>query len=274
MPLAMRTVDRFSGSVAIVTGAGSGIGAAIARGLAAEGAAVVLVDRREDRLRRECEAIMSAGGRAEAVALDVRDGERVRELAAGALDRHGAIDVLVNNAAVADGDVGGLVSLTDEDWDEAVDVTLKGAFLLTRAVLPLMVERRAGCIVNVASVNGLMHFGNEAYSAAKAGLIQLTRSVAVRYGPDGVRANAVAPGTVRTPAWRERLERDPALLDRLARRYPLRRVGEPEEVAQAVLFLASPQASWITGATLPVDGGLLAGDPVMAQEIASGGAGQ
>jgi meso-butanediol dehydrogenase / (S,S)-butanediol dehydrogenase / diacetyl reductase len=263
--------DRFSGSVAIVTGAGSGIGAAIARGLAGEGAAVVLVDRREDRLERERDAIAAAGGRAEAAVLDVRDGAGVRELVDGVLARHGAVDVLVNNAAVAGGD--GLAGLEDADWDEAVDVALKGAFLLMRAVLPAMVERGGGSIVNVASVNGLMHFGNDAYGAAKAGLIQLTRSVAVRYGPDGVRANAVAPGTVRTPAWSERLERDPALLERLARWYPLRRVGEPEEVAHAVLFLASPQAAWITGATLPVDGGLLAGNAAMTADIESGGTG-
>jgi meso-butanediol dehydrogenase/(S,S)-butanediol dehydrogenase/diacetyl reductase len=265
----MGPVDRFSGSVAIVTGAGSGIGAAIARELAVEGAAVILVDRREDRLRHECEAIVSAGGHAEAVALDVRDGDRVSELATGTRAQYGAIDLLVNNAAVPDGD--GLDSLSNEQWDEAVGVTLTGAFLLTRAVLGPMVERGTGCIINVASVNGLMHFGNEAYSAAKAGLIQLTRSVAVRYGPNGVRANAVAPGTVRTPAWRERLDRNPALLDRLARWYPLGRVGEPEEVAHAVLFLASPQASWITGAMLAVDGGLLAGNLLMAHEIESGG---
>jgi NAD(P)-dependent dehydrogenase (short-subunit alcohol dehydrogenase family) len=216
------------------------------------------------------EAIRARGGRAEVAVLDVRDEDAVRALAARTVERHGTVDVLVNNAAVSTGD--GLDSISLDVWEHDVDVTLKGAFLFTRAVLPAMIARRAGCIVNVASVNGLMHFGEEGYSAAKAGLIQLTRSVAVRYGPDGIRANAVAPGTVRTPAWRERLDRDPAMLARLARWYPLQRVGDPTDVADAVLFLASAQASWITGTTLPVDGGLLAGNAVMTREIASGGA--
>jgi NAD(P)-dependent dehydrogenase (short-subunit alcohol dehydrogenase family) len=119
----------------------------------------------------------------------------------------------------------------------------------------------------VGSVNGLAYFGNEAYSAAKAGLVSLTRSIAVRYGPRGVRANLVAPGTLRTPAWDERLARDPAALDRVVRWYPLGRVGEPEEVVGAVLFLLSEEAAWISGAVLPVDGGLLAGNGLMARDI-------
>lgn len=121
--------------------------------------------------------------------------------------------------------------------------------------------------MNVASVNGLLHLGNEAYSAAKAGLLQLTRSTAVRYGPHGIRANAVAPGTVRTPVWSERVRNDPEIFAHLARWYPLQRVGEAEDVARAVLFLASAEASWITGATLPVDGGLTAGNLPLAGEL-------
>ena len=271
MSVAMRAVHRFSGSVAVVTGAGSGIGAAIARGLASEGSAVIVADRRPQRAHAVRDEIAAQGARAEAAVVDVCDEAAVQRLADGVVAAHGRVDVLVNNAAVSSGD--DLRSMPLEVWRRDVDTTLTGAFLLTRAVLPSMIDHGAGCVVNVASVNGLVHFGEEAYSAAKAGLIQLTRSVAVRYGPYGIRANAVAPGTVRTPAWAERLDRDPALLERLERWYPLRRVGEPDDVADAVLFLASAEARWITGATLPVDGGLLAGNTVMADDIAEGGTG-
>jgi meso-butanediol dehydrogenase / (S,S)-butanediol dehydrogenase / diacetyl reductase len=257
--------DRFTGDVAIVTGAASGIGAAVARAFAGEGATVVLVDQHRQAAQAVCDEITTSKGRAEVAELDVSDGDQVERVLTGLVDRLRRVDVLVNNAATAGGD--GLVELSPLEWDRDVDVALRGAFLCTRAVLPGMIARRTGCIVNVASVNGLLHLGQEAYSAAKAGLLQLTRSVAVRYGQHGIRANAVAPGTVRTPAWSERLQRDPEIFDRLARWYPLQRVGEPEDVAQAVLFLASAEASWITGATLPVDGGLIAGNLPLAREL-------
>ena len=261
----MRKGDRFEGEVAVVTGAGSGIGAAIARGLAAEGATVLVFDQHEEAARAIRDELVGSGGRAEVVVLDVSDGDRVEEAFLGVLERHGRIDLLVNNASNGRGD--GLATMPHAEWELAVDVTLKGAFLCSRAALPSMLSRRSGCIVNVASVNGLLHLGQEAYSAAKAGLIQLTRSMAVRYGPFGIRANAVAPGTVRTPAWDERLASDPEIFERLARWYPLQRVGKPEEVASAVLFLASAEASWITGTVLPVDGGLVAGNLRMAEEL-------
>jgi NAD(P)-dependent dehydrogenase (short-subunit alcohol dehydrogenase family) len=263
--MAMRAGNRFDGDVAVVTGAGSGIGAAIARGLAAEGATVVVADQHEEGARAIRDELAASAERADVAVFDVSEVDQVEQSLRGVVDRHGRIDLLVNNASNASGD--GLATLSQREWELAVDVTLKGAFLCTQAVLPGMIARRSGCIVNVASVNGLLHLGQEAYSAAKAGLIQLTRSVAVRYGPFGIRANAVAPGTVRTPAWDERLASDPDLFERLAKWYPLQRVGEPEEVASAVLFLASPEASWITGATLPVDGGLVAGNLPMAQEL-------
>ncbi|HEX2243270.1 MAG TPA: SDR family oxidoreductase, partial [Gammaproteobacteria bacterium] len=128
-------------------------------------------------------------------------------------------------------------------------------------------KNRSGVILNISTVNALAYYGNEAYSAAKAGVLSLTRSLAVRYGPFGVRANAIAPGTLRTSAWKERRQRDPDVFERLAKWYPLGRVGEPEDVAGAALFLASDEAAWISGAMLPVDGGLTVGNLQMAREI-------
>jgi NAD(P)-dependent dehydrogenase (short-subunit alcohol dehydrogenase family) len=149
--------------------------------------------------------------------------------------------------------------MDEPTWDLNVDVVLKGAFFCAQAALPGMLERRRGVILNVASVNGLTGIGEEAYSAAKAGMVNLTQNLAVRYGNRGVRVVCIAPGTIRTPIWDERVARDPQVFDKLAAWYPLGRVGEPEDVASAALFLCSDEASWITGVTLPVDGGLLAG---------------
>jgi meso-butanediol dehydrogenase/(S,S)-butanediol dehydrogenase/diacetyl reductase len=173
--------------------------------------------------------------------------------------------VLVNNTLSATGD--NLVTIDEASWRRDLDGTLTSAYLCMRAVLPGMVERGGGSIVSVASVNGLGYYGNEAYSAAKAGLINLSGSVAARYGRYGVRSNAVAPGTIRTAAWDERLAREPDLLERLARWYPLGRVGTPDEVASAVLFLASDDASFTSGAVLTVDGGLTSGQVRMADEL-------
>jgi meso-butanediol dehydrogenase / (S,S)-butanediol dehydrogenase / diacetyl reductase len=134
-------------------------------------------------------------------------------------------------------------------------------------VLPDMTENRSGVILNISSVNALAYFGNEAYSAAKAGILSLTRSLAVRYGPLGVRVNAIAPGTLKTPAWEQRRQKDPDVFERVARWYPLGRIGDPQDVAGAALFLASDEAAWISGVVLPVDGGLTAGNMKMVQEI-------
>src|SRR5262245_9218253 len=139
------------------------------------------------------------------------------------------------------------------------------------SLLPLcvagMIERKCGVIVNIASVNALGYFGNEAYSAAKAGIISLTESLAARYGRYGIRANAIAPGSIRTPIWQHRIDKDPGVLNRLKKWYPLGRIGEPEDVANAALFLASDAAAWISGIVLRVDGGLMAGNPLMAEDL-------
>jgi meso-butanediol dehydrogenase / (S,S)-butanediol dehydrogenase / diacetyl reductase len=249
-------MTRLQGKVAIVTGGGSGIGRAICKHFSGEGASVVVADIAAERGE---EVAAEIGGRA--VQADVTVAADVSRIVEAA----GPVDVLVNNAGGGMND--DLLDIDEEAWDADMALNLKSAFLCTKAVLPQMTERRRGAIVNIASVNGMAFFANDAYSAAKAGLLQLTRSTAVRYGRFGIRANAIAPGTIRTPLWQERVDKEPAIFERLVSWYPLGRVGEPEDVAAAAVFLASDEASWITGEVLRVDGGLLAGNYRMAREL-------
>ena len=257
----MKLADR----VALVTGGGSGIGRAIAELFAREGACVVVADLFLDRAEETVGIIESNGGEAIAVEADVSQPAAVDSMAGRATERFGRVDILVNNAAVSRGD--DVLEIDPALWDWNVAVVLKSVYLCSRAVLPGMLERRTGAIVNIASVNGLTALAEEPYSAAKAGVINLTKNMAVKYGQRGVRVNCISPGTVRTPIWQERLAQDPEIFDRLAKWYPLGRVGEPEDVARAALFLASDDAAWITGTNLVVDGGLLAGSYRMSQEL-------
>lgn len=256
---------RFAGKVVIVTGGGSGIGAVMAAMFAAEGASLVIADWNAGAVEANAGAIETAGGEVIAVVGDISVPDDCGRIAAAALERYGRIDVLVNNAAIADSD--DVLDTDPATWDHDIGVVLTGTFLCTRAVLPAMIDQGGGVIVNIASVNALSALGNEAYSAAKAGVINFTQGLAMRYGRHGIRANAIAPGTIRTPIWQERVERDPRVFERLVKWYPLGRVGEPEDVANAALFLASDDAGWITGSTLRVDGGLLAGNEVMTREL-------
>jgi len=242
-------VGELEGQVAIITGGGSGIGAATARRFATEGATVAVFDR-----DAETASAVAAEVNGHAYALDVRNGDEVSEVIDRVAQTVGQVDIIVNNAGT--GDLRPLHTVDDKLWHRLIDVNLTGTFNATRSVIPYMLETGGGAIVNVASVSGLAPTRNEAaYSADKAGVIALTKSGALEYGPT-VRVNCVAPGHVRTPmtaVW----DQMPDAFAPIAEAIPLGRIGEADEIAEAILFLASDRASYITGQTLVVDGGVI-----------------
>ncbi|MFL5759886.1 MAG: SDR family NAD(P)-dependent oxidoreductase [Thermomicrobiales bacterium] len=258
---------RLEHRVALVTGGGSGIGRAIAVLFAREGATVVPADRYLDRAEATAAMITGAGGRATAAEVDVANSEAVESMVNQAIDAYGRVDILVNNAGISAGN--DILTIDEATWDFNLSVVLKSVFLCSKAVLPGMIEQSRGVIINMSSVNGLYGIGEEPYGAAKAGMINLTQNMAVKYGPKGVRVNCICPGSIETPIWGERVQQDPQIFEKLAKWYPLRRVGQPEDVANAALFLASDESSWITGAILAVDGGLTAGNEYLGSDLGS-----
>lgn len=250
---------RFEGYGVLITGAGRGIGEATAHRLAGEGGRVLVTDRDGDRAEKAAAGIRESGGAAEALPCDVADRASVEAAVAYAVQRFGTLDVLVNNAYACHPDAPLFEDESDESWHRDLDITLTGAYRCARAALPHLAAApgRRGAIVSVGSVNGEQDFGNHAYSAAKAGLASLTRTLAGHAAPRGVRVNLVAPGTVRTEAWAGRESN----LEAAAAHYPLGRAGLPDDIAAAVAFLASRDAAWITGVSLPVDGGILISQP-------------
>jgi NAD(P)-dependent dehydrogenase (short-subunit alcohol dehydrogenase family) len=246
---------------ALITGAGSGIGAAIARTFAQAGAHVFIADRDETGGRKVAAEILADGGSAEFAALNVTDEVQCTTLAAALLARTGRLDILVNNAGI--GHVGTMANTTGEDFDRMMAVNVRGVFNVTRAFFPSMLARQHGVIVNLASIGGIIGVRDRlAYTASKHAVVGLTRAMALDHAREGIRVNAICPGRVETPFVAQRLveSADPAATRaEMTSTQPMGRMGTPEEIAAAALYLASDEAAFVTGATLCPDGGWSAG---------------
>ncbi len=252
---------RLSGKRALVTGAAAGLGEAIARRFAGEGARVVVVDIQEKASHQVVESIRQQGGEAHAVVGDVGSSSQVERIVSTAHSLLGGIDILVNNAGVIPSRET-VLDTREEDWDETLRVNAKGVFLMSRAVIPEMIRQGGGAIVNMSSVAGLVGLPiRPAYGASKGAVSILTRQMAVDFGKQNIRVNAINPSFVITDINREmfrRLKEDAAAWTEMIQQHPLGRLGEPRDVADAAVYLASDEARWVTGVLLPVDGGFTA----------------
>ncbi|MYE90467.1 glucose 1-dehydrogenase [Candidatus Poribacteria bacterium] len=246
---------RLNNKIAIVTGAGRGIGKAVALRFAEEGAKVVVDDVNDINGASTVSAINAAGGDALFINADVSDATQAENLISSTVDAYGTVDILVNNAICSTADV------LNNNWEANLAVALQGTSHCSGAAIPVMQQKGSGSIVNIASVNGLIGLqAIHAYSAAKGGVIALTRSMAVAHGKDNIRINCICPGTIQTEVWDPMIERNPQILDEITPWYPLGRIGQPVDIANAALFLASDEASFATGAVFVIDGGLTAGN--------------
>jgi NAD(P)-dependent dehydrogenase (short-subunit alcohol dehydrogenase family) len=253
IPLEQPPDFRLDGQTALVTGAGRGIGASLSRALAEAGAQVVVAARTRDELESVASEIGDAGGEALAVELDLRDVNSIESAIETTLVRYDKLDILVNNAGI--GTNHDALDLLVTDWDELMAVNLRGLFFACQAAGRHMISRGSGRIINISSQAGQVGIvRHAAYCASKGGVEQLTRVLALEWGPHGVTVNAVAPTFIRTPGTAERLD-DPEFLAEVLRRIPAGRVGSPMDVAGPVIFLASAASSLVNGAVLTVDGG-------------------
>jgi NAD(P)-dependent dehydrogenase (short-subunit alcohol dehydrogenase family) len=253
--------SRLAGKTAIVTGGASGIGLGVAERFAQEGARVMVIDRAEERLANVMESRLSKAGTVSSIVADVTIAEQVTNAVQETIAQYGEIDVLVNNAG-AEQPQGG-IEIDEAEWDRQISVNLKSVYLVSRTVWPHFVERGGGAIVNAASMTSFSAFQSlAAYCTAKAGVLMLTKCMALDGAPYGIRSNCVCPGVIRTPNIEDYMARqaDPAAGWAWAETStPLGRVGEPGDVAAGYLYLASDDARFVTGTSLPIDGGLLAG---------------
>lgn len=251
---------RLDGKTVLISGAGGGIGRSLVAAFRAAGASVIGADRSADLL----EGLDLAG----TVLFDQADAKGTRSAIEHHLKAFGAPDAVVSNAGFTRAEI--LDHLDDDVWASELAINLNGAYAMTDPIVAAMAARGSGSLVFISSVNALGHYGNPAYSAAKAGLVAYAKAIAVERGGRGVRANVICPGSVRTPAWDHRLAADPTLLDNVLPHYPLGRMVLPMEVANAAVFYCSDAASGITGTVLPVDAGLTAGNLVFVDEVLRG----
>lgn len=252
-------MGQLDGQVAVITGAGSGIGAACALRFAEEGASLVGLDISDDTREDWKRATELAPAHSFHI-VDVRDRQQLEDAATAVRTQHERIDILVNSAGVGGG--GPVHQIEPDEWDRVVDINLKGTFLASRAFLPAMLEQESGSIVNLASMEGLEGFpGGSAYNASKGGVVLLTKNMSIDYARKGIRVNALCPGFIETPLVSSvfDLESMQEIRDEIREAHQLGRFGQPREIANAALFLASEQASFVTGVALPVDGGFTAG---------------
>ena len=244
---------RLKDKTAIITGGGTGIGLATARAFCQEGAKVILFGRRKEKLEK---AVENLGGSAIIVQGDMTNNNDLDKLIKETLHNFKKIDILVNNAGLFNGSP--LHEISDSQWDEIMDINIRSVFQLTRRVLPVMLSQKYGSIIHISSILGLIAVPQvAAYNVSKGALNQFSRSIAVEYGSSGIRSNSICPGLIATDMTAD-LMKDADLMKEWSKEYPIGRFGKPEDVANACLYLASDESSFVTGITLPVDGGFTA----------------